>query len=358
MWFSSSDVFALKRYTRSRNQAFLPSPTDPLRTERKEIFEPGKKVLYKEAIRRKDLRVLTLRILRDYMRDNFYKNLINTHKFMIKTTLEKDWVAGFLDGDGSFSTEKVKNGRVFHNQGYNYRPVLSVAQNDVKILYKLKDYFGCGEVTQKKNKAWHYKVRTTAHFKEFIIPKLGDNPFQTKNQLKYQLLRNKAIPLMDEGPNDSTLEQLDQLHEEMKLLSEDRDYVNPNLPITLEWFKGFFEAEGNLYYRCRSKSGKVDVRISLKVTQKNLNLLNKIDKFFTFGAVQKERGEIFKFNVEGIGNVAKAVPVFLKTPFKGDNNIKRCKFLIFLRIVEKGGHKTTEGLERCDKLVRWSSKVV
>lgn len=267
---------------------------------------------------------------------------------MNNITLEKDWVAGFIDGDGSFSIEKTS---------HNYRPVLSVAQNDVKLLHKLKQYFGCGEVTLKKGDSWHYRCRSAEHFQRFIIPKLGDNPFQTKNQLKYQLLREseEALPLMLSPTNSSSKQKLEQLHKSMKLLTENSDYVNPNLPITLEWFRGFFEAEGNLYYKCRSKSGKVDIRISLKVTQKNVNLLEKINKFFPFGAVQFERKEsgIYKFNVEGVKNVQDASYI-LRPPFKGDNNIKRCRFLSFLRIVSKGEHKTEQGLARCDKLVSWS----
>jgi hypothetical protein len=80
-----------------------------------------------------------------------------------------------------------------------------------------------------------------------------------------------------------------------------------NVAINLDWFLGFFEAEGNFFFSVRT-TNPIDVRIAFKVTQANKELLQKIQNFFGFGLIQSEGSrsslEICKFNVEGAKNVA------------------------------------------------------
>lgn len=261
------------------------------------------------------------------------------------TKLDSNWIAGFIDGDGHFSLE---NSRGF------YRPILSISRNDPQLLNKIKDYFGCGTVTRKSDTAWHYRCRSTQQFQNFIIPKLGKAPFQTIKQFQYELICEQALPLLLQQDTLNHINELQNLVLQIQDSKKNLSYVNPNLPITLNWFLGFFEAEGNFYARIR-KTNPIDLRIAFKVPQKNKPLLDKIQSFFGFGSVQVERSGVWKYNVEGIQNITiHGYSIFKNRPLKGLKNIERVKFLSLIRILLKDGHKTSQGLVKIQKILSFS----
>lgn len=262
-------------------------------------------------------------------------------------TLNLDWIAGFIDGDGSFAIEKPDKKKMF------YRPSLSISQNDPQLLHKIKDYFGCGSVARKDEKSWHYRCRSAEQFEKFIIPKLGKAPFQTIKQFQYELICEQALPLLLKEEKDaSDFEKLENLNQQIRKSRKNSIYVNPNLPINLNWFLGFFEAEGNFYTDIRTNPS--EVRIAFKVTQNNKSLLEKIQSFFCYGNIQVERPNIWKYNVEGIKNVTtKGYEIFNNQPLKGKKNVERVRFLSIIRILLKEEHKTDKGLAKIQKMISW-----
>lgn len=71
---------------------------------------------------------------------------IKIDKEKIKRIQISDWILGFIEGEGSFST----------NRGF---PRFSLFQNDFVPLVIIRDFFKVGSVTYKDNKhGWQYDV--------------------------------------------------------------------------------------------------------------------------------------------------------------------------------------------------------
>jgi len=268
-----------------------------------------------------------------------------------KKSLTKSWIAGFIDGDGSFNLEKVDFSKSKNpSNTFFFRPILSISQNDPQLLHKIRDYFGCGKVTRKSEKAWHYRCRNAKDFKNFIIPRLQNAPFQTIKQYEFDLLCNEAMPLFDPKngieeniKNQKFLEILNNIRANRNNLT----YKNDN-PITWDWFLGFFEAEGNFSLTVTlpdETQEKNKIRIGFKVSQKNKNILIKIQDFWKFGNVSSEgfSRNMWKYYMDGIKDVCKyATFIFGNHPLKGKKNLERVKFLKAIRIIMKQNTYITE----------------
>ncbi len=107
--------------------------------------------------------------------------------------LSAEYITGLVDGEGSF-TFYIRNPE---DNSYRIRRVkaeprfyLKLIEKDKKILYKLKDYFGCGNVYFQKDRrlnhqnCYRYEVANRKHLEEIIIP------FFKKNGLKLQSKQN------------------------------------------------------------------------------------------------------------------------------------------------------------------------
>ena len=98
-----------------------------------------------------------------------------------------DYITGLVDGEGSF-TVYVKNPdlekEVKRRVKAEPRFYLKLIEKDRDILYKLKDYFGCGNVYFQKDKrknhqnCYRYEVANRDNLEKIIIP------FFEKHQLR------------------------------------------------------------------------------------------------------------------------------------------------------------------------------
>ncbi len=102
--------------------------------------------------------------------------------------MTSEYVVGLIDGEGSF-TVYVRNPKDSSSRKRRVkvepRFYVKLIEKDKKILYQLKEFFGCGNVYfQKDNRANHqqcyrYEVANRAHLEKIIIP------FFRKHKLKF-----------------------------------------------------------------------------------------------------------------------------------------------------------------------------
>ena len=61
--------------------------------------------------------------------------------------LTKDWIVGFIEGEGSFYSQKQKH---YKDKEYVY-PRFSISQKDKEILEKVRDFLEMGHITKHKS---------------------------------------------------------------------------------------------------------------------------------------------------------------------------------------------------------------
>lgn len=109
----------------------------------------------------------------------------------LNVKLTPDYIVGLADGEGYFSVSAIvskSNGWNCHN----VRMVFGIKLNaeDGKILYDLKDFFGCGKVRFRKDdrkkfcNCLEFQVSDSKSIKEIIIPFFQKNPLKFPKKKK------------------------------------------------------------------------------------------------------------------------------------------------------------------------------
>jgi hypothetical protein len=104
-----------------------------------------------------------------------------------------EYIVGLIDGEGSFTAyvKDFKNSKnVKRRVKAEPRFYIKLIERDKKILYELKNYFGCGHVYFQKDKranhqnCYRFEVSARRDLNDIIIP------FFKKNQLKFPSKQN------------------------------------------------------------------------------------------------------------------------------------------------------------------------
>lgn len=133
-------------------------------------------------------------------------------------TLSKDWIVGFVDGEGCFSFSKIKNKELTF--GHQIQGEFTVVQHkrDIVLLHKLKDYFGCGSVGKNHGDRYHYRVKNNDLLLDKIIPFFEENELQTVK--RFQLPVFKELCLKHKAKAHFTLEGFNEMCELVIKLSK------------------------------------------------------------------------------------------------------------------------------------------
>jgi hypothetical protein len=113
--------------------------------------------------------------------------------------IDPNYITGFVDGEGSFSIS-ISPGN-FKDVKWEIRPSFSISQHkrDRGILFKIKDYFGCGIIRpNRKDNTYKYEVRSLQDLKNIIIPHFQKYPLQTTKRIDFEIF-SKVIQIMEEG---------------------------------------------------------------------------------------------------------------------------------------------------------------
>ncbi len=112
--------------------------------------------------------------------------------------LQAQWIVGFVDGEGCFHIAITQNLSLRH--GYQVLPEFTVTQHkrDLKVLYALKHFFGCGVVRVNHGERFCYRVRGFRHLLEIVVPFFEKHRLLTSKRLDFEKFR-KVLVLMARG---------------------------------------------------------------------------------------------------------------------------------------------------------------
>jgi len=132
--------------------------------------------------------------------------------------LETQWVVGFIDGEGCFYVSCLKKDDM--TVGYQVQPELIVIQHqqDIQILYGLKDFFKCGSVTRNHDDLWCWRIKNLNHFLNKIIPFFETHQLKTKRKQEFLVFREICLKMQKkEHLNPEKFLEIKKLAENLKV---------------------------------------------------------------------------------------------------------------------------------------------
>lgn len=223
--------------------------------------------------------------------------------------MDKSYIAGMFDGDGSIVIGKLTRG------------------------FQLKV-----ELTQC-NRAFLEQVRSVFHDKGNIYDDGRDDKYVDEGACQLRFVGNNAIPLLELMRDYSIIKykqaelglkyliiqgekhkygEREQMYLQMKMLNADKAYVKPYDRISNAYISGLFDAEGNVYSAINRENKK---KYYVKITQKcDPELIRQIQLFLRFGKISASEPYRIRF-------FSKADIFAFHSVIEDTNNIKIYKLL-------------------------------
>lgn len=219
------------------------------------------------------------------------------------------WLAGIIDGDGSLLVSKAGNPEI----------EITLHEEDVKTLYKIKSILGAGKVTPRSNsKAYRIRIRNKEGVKNVI-----------------NLINGK---LLTPGKH----QQLINICNILKITP----IINNTFCSDNAWFSGFFDAEG--YLSIRNK-----YTLTLSVSQKDRSILDKISVGFNCGNIYNDKSwDGFNYCVTKRASLDIYMKYFKKFPLLTVKNVDIVTFNRLLLFLERKYHFANSSYKnRIDHLI-------
>jgi len=273
-----------------------------------------------------------LHLNKNFFFDNYFKNFKPEH-IKSNDSLFLQWFIGFTEGDGSFIVS-------------NRRCYFIINQKDIKILYKIKNNLGFGQVfkyTQNKKIYGRYIVE------------------DQKNCERIAHIFNGNLVLLKTNKRfESWIKQLN-----IKPLNT-RGYICLNN----SWLSGFIDAEGCFYARVRKlKTMKLGYKVEQKfiINQKGeLDLFYCLKKLFSSNSniqqiicKQKQTDNIYyKIELSSFLSNTILLNYLNNFPCKGNKNLNIVIYKRLYGYIERKEHLTIMGLKKikilCKKLNKYN----
>lgn len=246
---------------------------------------------------------------RDISDLTLYKSNTNDVNDLNKDEDFNYWLAGLIDGDGTLSIYK-SNAQVCE---------ITLGEEDVKTLYKIKQRFHGSVLKRSKVKAYRWRVSKKLYVTDVI------------NSINGKLLTDSKRAQLIKVCNKLNIEPI----------------INNKISKNNSWFTGFFDAEG--YFSIRN-----NYTLTISVSQKSKEILEEIQKVFGVGNIYYDKSwNGYNYVITDLQGIKTMLAYFEKYPLK---TIKHPDFITIRRLVlfiERGYHLKNHPLKyRIDNLIK------
>jgi hypothetical protein len=246
--------------------------------------------------------------------------------------LTKEWITGFVDGDGCFSIQTQKEKYLRH------RFVVSQDVRSVDVLYALKKEFGCGSVHKAGGNMMEFVIEKRSHLRDHVIPHFYKYPLQTKKRLNFHSFVSSLWKCMIEKEEEPGAPPM-PLDEGYKLSDG--------------WFRGFVDAEGS--FVCALVENRPIPQFLLGLSEVERPLLEECKRWLKCGTCRATSKGAFFYQIADTQQMEQILFPLFET--RGSavllRTMKRISFQKFrkiVRIIKEKKHVTPEGLEKIKQL--------
>lgn len=277
-------------------------------------------------------------------------------------------MSGFTDAEGCFHVSIVNQSDIKVGKSVRIMFQISLHRKDKALLHQIKDFFGLGEVIDRNDGAFYYKV---SQIKDLVvlIKHFDIYPLLTEKRADFELFKQIVeIVSRKEHLSEKGLQKIVNVKASMNFekLSENLKASFPNtVPVNRplvedpviydpKWVSGFVDGEGcftvNVYKRKDTVNGE-GVKLVFKLTQdkRNKELLTSLIEVFGCGGIynQSKTGGVIDFMVTGFSNILeKVIPFFIAHPLQGAKRKELADFIKVAELMKQKAHLTKEGLEQ------------
>ena len=140
-------------------------------------------------------------------------------------SLSPEWVVGFVDGEGCFFVGI--NRQPTMKVGWQVLPEFRVVQHerDVAILARLREFFGCGQITTNHGDRKELRIRGLKELRQ-VVAFFEGHPMRTVKRSSFDCFA-EVIRLMERGDH-LTMDGLTQIRELASRMN--RGAQNPQRP--------------------------------------------------------------------------------------------------------------------------------
>ena len=113
---------------------------------------------------------------------------VNNFKDFTKS-LHPAWVVGFIDGEGTFFVDFLKNATMAQGIQVQLRFVITQHVRDGELMQRLQEFFGCGTISKDGESKLQLRIRGFKDLEDKVFPLLDEYPLQTQKALDAQAFR-------------------------------------------------------------------------------------------------------------------------------------------------------------------------